>query len=135
MSSKNIPADKVILFRFRKNFPVSKEIFLDILNEIEPKFPPVRVKGLTPKEVLAATLRFLAEGSYQNGTGKDFNIAIAQPTFSVALTRCLNILEETLAPKYISLSMELNEQQDCTVPSICLRKLHLCPHNLNIKHS
>ncbi|XP_053662813.1 putative nuclease HARBI1 [Anopheles marshallii] len=97
---------------FKKNFRVSKEIFLDILNEIEPKFPPVRAKGLTPKEMLAATLRFLAEGSYQNGTGKDFNLAIAQPTFSVAFAKCLTILEETWAPKYISLQMEPNEQQD-----------------------
>uniref|UniRef100_A0AAG5DR79 DDE Tnp4 domain-containing protein n=2 Tax=Anopheles atroparvus TaxID=41427 RepID=A0AAG5DR79_ANOAO len=100
-----------ILFRFKKNFRVSKEIFLDILKEIEPKFPPVRAKGLTPKEMLAATLRFLAEGSYQNGVGKDFNIAIAQPTFSVVFAKCLKILEDTLAPKWIQTEMSPNDQQ------------------------
>ncbi|XP_061509041.1 putative nuclease HARBI1 [Anopheles gambiae] len=97
---------------FKKNFRVSKEIFLDILAEIEPKFPPVKGKELKPNEILAAALRFLAEGSYQNGTGNDYKIAISQPTFSVAFAKCLNIIEETLGNKWISLAMEPNEQQD-----------------------
>ena len=53
-----------------------------------------------------------AEGSYQNGTGNDYKIAIAQPTFSVAFAKCLNIIKETLRNKWISLAMEPNEQQD-----------------------
>ena len=102
----------IVLFRFKKNVRESKEIFLDILAEIEPKFPPVKGKGFKPNEILAAALRFLAEGSYQNGTGNDYKITIAQPTFSVAFAKCLNVIEETLGNKWISLAMEPNEQQD-----------------------
>uniref|UniRef100_A0AAG5DPA1 Uncharacterized protein n=1 Tax=Anopheles atroparvus TaxID=41427 RepID=A0AAG5DPA1_ANOAO len=65
-----------------KNFRVSPESFLAILQEIDHKFPPVRTSwGLTVKDKLVSTLRFLAEGSYQHGVGQDFNQAIAQPSF------------------------------------------------------
>ena len=89
-----------------------KEIFLDILVEIEPTFQPVKGKELKPNEMLAASLRFLAEGSYQTGTRNYYKVAIAQPSFSVAFEMCLNIIEETLGNKWISLAMESNEQQD-----------------------
>lgn len=59
------------------------------------------LRVLLQKKMLAATLRFLAEGSYQHGVGKDFNVAIGQPTFSVAFAKCIKILEDTLAPKWI----------------------------------
>lgn len=85
---------------------------MDILKEIEPKFAPVRCKGLKPKEKFAATLRFLAEGSYQTGVGNDFNIAIAQPTFSVIFTQCLNIIEQTFSAKWINLEMEPGQPQE-----------------------
>uniref|UniRef100_A0A182MI71 Uncharacterized protein n=1 Tax=Anopheles culicifacies TaxID=139723 RepID=A0A182MI71_9DIPT len=81
---------------FSKNFRVSKEMFMKILEEITPKFPPVKGHGLTVKEMLAATLRFLAEGSYQHGVGTDFSVAIAQPTFSIVFAKTLKILEEYL---------------------------------------
>uniref|UniRef100_A0A182NT39 DDE Tnp4 domain-containing protein n=1 Tax=Anopheles dirus TaxID=7168 RepID=A0A182NT39_9DIPT len=87
-----------------KNFRVSKDLFLDILKEIETKFPSVKAKGLTPKE---------SRGKLPaRGVGKDFNVAIAQPTFSVVFAKCLKILEETLAPKWITMEMEPDEQQE-----------------------
>ncbi|XP_052870595.1 putative nuclease HARBI1, partial [Anopheles cruzii] len=96
---------------FKKSFRISKEMFLTILSEIEAKFPPLKGAGLTPKDKLAATLRFLAEGSYQHGVGKDWNVAIAQPTFSVMFRQTLKILEETQCPKRITLEMDDREQQ------------------------
>ncbi|XP_049279393.1 putative nuclease HARBI1 [Anopheles funestus] len=98
---------------FSHNFRVSKEIFVEILEQITPKFPPIKGRnGLTAKEMLAATLRFLAEGSYQHGVGTDFSIAIAQPTFSKMFAKTLVILEETLCEKWISLEMTPEEQQE-----------------------
>ncbi|XP_058064978.1 putative nuclease HARBI1, partial [Anopheles bellator] len=97
---------------FKKNFRISKEMFLTILSEIETKFPPSKGAGLTPKEKLAATLRFLAEGSYQQSVGQDWNVAIAQSTFSVIFRQTLKILEETQCPKRIKLEMDDSEQQE-----------------------
>ncbi|XP_035918498.1 uncharacterized protein LOC118516629 [Anopheles stephensi] len=84
--------------QFIKNFRESKEVFSKILEEITTKFPTVRRSGLTVKQKLAATLRFLANGSYQNGFGKDFNVAVAQSTFSTLLSQTLDILEKSLCP-------------------------------------
>ncbi|XP_049277617.1 putative nuclease HARBI1 [Anopheles funestus] len=97
--------------QFLKNFRISKEIFTEILEEIAPKFPPVHSSGMTIKQKLAATLRFLADGSYQNGVGNDFNVAVAQSTFSTILNQTLKILEESLCPKWITLEMNSEEQQ------------------------
>uniref|UniRef100_A0A182PWL0 DDE Tnp4 domain-containing protein n=1 Tax=Anopheles epiroticus TaxID=199890 RepID=A0A182PWL0_9DIPT len=87
-------------------------MFVDILEEITPRFPPIRGHGLSVKEMLAATLRFMAEGSYQHGVGTDFSVAIAQPTFSILFDKTLKILVEVLCGKWISLEMAPEEQQD-----------------------
>ncbi|XP_052890199.1 putative nuclease HARBI1 [Anopheles moucheti] len=98
---------------FSHNFRVSKEIFVEILEEITPKFQPIRSSnGLTAKEMLAATLRFLAEGTYQHGVGTDFSVAIAQPTFSKVFAKNLIILEESLCEKWITMEMTPEEQQE-----------------------
>ena len=83
----------------------------DILADIAPKFPPIKGKGLNHTEMFAATLRFLAEGSYQHGAGQSFNVAIAQPTFSVVFAKTLKILEDTLCHTWISVEMSNEEQQ------------------------
>ncbi|XP_052861358.1 putative nuclease HARBI1 [Anopheles cruzii] len=95
---------------FKKSFRISKEMFLTILSEIEAKFPPLKGAGLTPKEKLAATLRFLAEG--RHGVGQDWNVAIAQSTFSPLFRQTLKILEETQCPKRIKLEMDASEQKE-----------------------
>ncbi|XP_041778358.1 uncharacterized protein LOC121596986 [Anopheles merus] len=67
--------------KFVNNYYVSKEIFLQIFTEIEPKFGPIVAKGLAVKEMLAATLRFLAEGSHENVMPT--NATVVQSTFSI----------------------------------------------------
>lgn len=58
---------------------------------------------------LAACLRFLAEGNYQHGSGKDFDVAIAQPTFSKVLTEMLTVLERNICARWINLRMSNEE--------------------------
>ncbi|XP_052903541.1 putative nuclease HARBI1 isoform X2 [Anopheles moucheti] len=97
---------------FSHNFRVSKEIFVEILEEITPKFQPIRSSnGLTAKEMLAATLRFLTEGSYQRGVGNDFTVPIGQSTFSEIFEETLCALENTLK-HVITLEMTEEEQAD-----------------------
>lgn len=67
--------------------------------------------GLTATQQLAAVLRFLGEGSYQHGTGKDYDVAIAQPTFSVVLDEVLEVMERVLCPKWINLDMSVEEKR------------------------
>lgn len=60
---------------------------------------------------LAAVLRFFAEGGYQKGVGNDFNLGLAQPTFSLILKEMIPILETLLCPKWISFIYTENEKQ------------------------
>ena len=45
--------------------------------EMMKLMPVVKSHSVSADLKLAAVLRFLAEGGYQHGVGKDFNIAIA----------------------------------------------------------
>lgn len=72
----------------------------------------VKSSSLTPEFKLAATLRFLAEGGYQNGVGQDCFVGMAQPTVSVVLNEVLGILEEILCPKWINLQMTEAEKTE-----------------------
>lgn len=57
-------------------------------------------------------MRFFAEGSYQHGTGKDYDVDIAQPTFSKVLSEMLVVLERTICPKWIKFEMTEQEMRD-----------------------
>lgn len=50
---------------------------------------------------LASTLRFLAEGSYQKGVGRQIDVGLAQSTFSEVLAEVLLTLEKVLCPQWI----------------------------------
>ena len=67
---------------FVRNFRVSKSLFKKILHLIAPELKPRHKRGLKAKQKLAATMKFLAQGSYQLGVGNDFTIPMAQSTFS-----------------------------------------------------
>ncbi|XP_055544846.1 putative nuclease HARBI1 [Wyeomyia smithii] len=95
---------------FKKNFRLNKTAFRNVLSEIENDFPPQRHGGLSVSDKLAACLRFFAEGSYQHGTGKDYDVAIAQPTFSKILSEMLDILERRICSKWINFEMTANEK-------------------------
>lgn len=97
---------------FRKNFRLNKRAFEYILEICETKMNIPRKQGLSIKEKFAASLRFLVEGSYQHGVGKDFNVAIAQPTFSQIFNETLKVLEENLCPKWINMQMTEQEERE-----------------------
>jgi len=67
---------------------------------------------LSAKLKLAATLRFLAQGSYQQSVGNDLNVNVAQSTFSELFTSTLNILEEKLLPEWVNLNLNDAEKRE-----------------------
>lgn len=86
-------------------------MFNVILSQIEQHFKPTKHKDAIPPILkLANTLRFLAEGSYQQAVGQDFLIGMAQSTVSVALSETLNILEAVMCEKYINFHLSEDEQ-------------------------
>ncbi|XP_052900977.1 putative nuclease HARBI1 [Anopheles moucheti] len=96
---------------FRNNFRISKQLFIDILRKITPIISPKHNRGLTVKQKLAASLKFLAQGSYQRGVGNDFTVPIGQSTFSEIFEETLCALENTLK-HVITLEMTEEEQAD-----------------------
>lgn len=60
---------------------------------------------------LAATLRFLAEGSYQRSVGNDSTISLGRSTVSVLLSRVLKVLLKYVSPQWIKLRMDENEKR------------------------
>lgn len=82
-----------------------------MLKEIEGDFPvATKSGGLSPMLKLAICLKFLAEGSYQQGVGKDFHFNVAQPTVSKVLKQVLNSLETRLCAKWIKFHMTNEEK-------------------------
>lgn len=82
---------------FRKLYRLSKEAFSYVLEEIKGEFRPTRARrAITPKSKLAATLRFLAQGSYQASVGQDLTVGVAQQTISDILAETLEILERKM---------------------------------------
>lgn len=78
---------------------LSKEAFVYLLNETKNHLPETTSSASVPMILkLAATMRFLAEGGYQNGVGNDFNLGLAQPTLSKILTEILDIIETHICP-------------------------------------
>lgn len=57
---------------------MSKRIFKYILEEVEKDLVPSRKSTrLAPTLKVAICLKFLAEGSYQQAVGKDFNLNVS----------------------------------------------------------
>ncbi|XP_065080793.1 putative nuclease HARBI1 [Ochlerotatus camptorhynchus] len=95
-----------------KNFCLNKVAFQYVIQEIRDEFPAQRHGGLSVEDKLAACLRFFAEGSYQHGAGKDYDVAIAQSTFSKVLSEMLVILERKICPKWITFAMTDQEMRE-----------------------
>ncbi|XP_055902385.1 putative nuclease HARBI1 [Eupeodes corollae] len=98
---------------FKKNFRLNKAAFKYILEELDQELDPcVFSCSISPISRLAAVLRFIAEGGYQHGVGKDFEIGMAQSTFSTNLKIVLNILKRRLCPVWIKLeTTEVEKRQ------------------------
>lgn len=70
----------------------------------------MRGTAIPPILKLCATLRFLADGSYQKCSGNDFNVGLAQPIVSVVMKEVLNIIEQHMSAKWIKTQMTEEEQ-------------------------
>ncbi|XP_058821148.1 putative nuclease HARBI1 [Topomyia yanbarensis] len=64
---------------FIKNFRLNKPAFKYILNEISNEFPPMKQDGISPKEKLAACLRFFCRRQLSTWYGKGFRCS-CRPT-------------------------------------------------------
>ena len=69
--------------------------------------------SIPPLIQLAATLRFLAEGSYQRSVENDSSISLARTTVSIVLTDTLNALERFVCRQNVKLVMDENEKRKC----------------------
>ncbi|XP_055914133.1 uncharacterized protein LOC129947556 [Eupeodes corollae] len=78
LRSKSSPLD-LPSTEFIKLFRLLKEAFVFILQEISEEFKDQNSNGIPSILKLAATMRFLAEGSYQKGVGQDVLLGMAQP--------------------------------------------------------
>lgn len=92
-----------ISLRFSRHYRVNKAAFTYLLQMLTESLPPAKKKCAIPPIVkLSACLRFFAEGGYQKGVGRDYEVAMAQSTFSEVLSEFLNALEVSLCSKWIS---------------------------------
>ncbi|XP_055614942.1 putative nuclease HARBI1 [Toxorhynchites rutilus septentrionalis] len=98
--------------QFKKNFRLNKTAFRYIVQEIKNEFPRQKKGGLSVTDKLAVCLRFFAEGSYQHGASKDYDVAIAQSTFSKVLDEMLIILERKICTKWINFEMTQQEMRE-----------------------
>ncbi|XP_050338514.1 putative nuclease HARBI1 [Bactrocera neohumeralis] len=78
-----------------------------VLNIIEPHLQPTTIPPIIQ---LAATLRFLAEGAYQRGVGRDSCISLARSTVSQILTKVMCLLENYICGQWVKLSMDDSEK-------------------------
>lgn len=64
---------------------------------------PAKQKFAIPPIVkLAACLRFFAEGGYQKGVGKDYEVGLAQSSFSQVLAQVVEVFEQVLCVQWIT---------------------------------
>ncbi|XP_036329572.1 putative nuclease HARBI1 [Rhagoletis pomonella] len=90
--------------KFIESYRVNKEVFKMLLDKIGNRLAK-RHRFITPTTQLAATLRFLATGSYQLGISKDQDINIGRSTFSKVLHFVVQELESCLCEEFILLKM------------------------------
>lgn len=101
------------IFSFVKNYRLSKEGFLYLLNQISSDMDNRRRQNAVPKMIkLSATLKFLATGGYQNQIGGDKNAGLAQQTMSKILTEVLACIERVMCPLLITFEMQDEEKNN-----------------------
>lgn len=117
---------------FIGQYRLNKDAFKLLLDVINVRLPPSSISG---EIQLAATLRFLAEGSYQRSVGNDSSVSIGRSTVSIVLTRMLRLLQKHICPQWVQLKMAENEKRTCRnyfyskhkIPSIigCIDGTHI----------
>ncbi|XP_067642567.1 putative nuclease HARBI1 [Eurosta solidaginis] len=95
---------------FRKNFRLNKDAFKYILDIFTPEAQSNSLSSLTPLNQVVAALRFFAEGTYQHGVGKDYNVGMGQPTVSKSLSHFLNVMQRKLCHEWINFEQTEEEK-------------------------
>lgn len=67
--------------QFRKHYRMVQWVMMDLIERLIP-FLPYHEHGIPPHLQVLATVRFMAEGSYQKGLGQDFNHPMSQSSIS-----------------------------------------------------
>lgn len=67
--------------------------------------------AVPPIVKLSGCLRFLAEGGYQTGIGKDCDVSLAQSTFSKVLAEVLEVFETNLCHVWIQMPRTMEEKR------------------------
>lgn len=83
-----------------------------VLGQIKLDFQQKNRNSIPPILKLAATLRLLAEGGYQQSVGQDYCIGMAQPTVSKVVAETLLILEKKLCAQWISFDMSEDDKKE-----------------------
>lgn len=81
---------------------MSKDAVKYLIGEINNHLP-IRARSSSIPNILklAGTLRFCAQGSYQQSVGQDFLVGLSQSSVSVTLSEVLSVIEEKVCPKWI----------------------------------
>ncbi|XP_049301932.1 putative nuclease HARBI1 [Bactrocera dorsalis] len=98
---------------FVQNFRLSKESFKYVLDSISGELKtPRRSTGIPEIVKLAATLKFLAQGGYQQQIGQDHHTGLAQQTVSRCMFEVCKAIEKVLCPKHITFGMTSEEKNE-----------------------
>ncbi|XP_055915555.1 uncharacterized protein LOC129948539 [Eupeodes corollae] len=73
--------------KFIKNFRLNKSAFKYVLDELNTEVERGTSVSISPIIMLATTLRFVAEGGYQFGVGKDGGIKLSQSSVSKCIKK------------------------------------------------
>ncbi|XP_036334306.1 putative nuclease HARBI1 isoform X1 [Rhagoletis pomonella] len=97
--------------KFESYFRLNKTAFKYVLGKIRPKMKVgIRSTSVSNTIKLAATLGFLAQGSYQLNVGNNFNLGLSQPTVCSILSETLTVLEDIVCPLWIKFNMTNDEK-------------------------
>lgn len=103
---------KIVCLRFLSYFRLNKEAFKYVLERITPKLKqPIRSTHLPNILKLAVTMRILAEGSYQKGSGNDFNVSMSQSSVSNVFRECIEAMHRVLCHEWIVFPTDEVEKQ------------------------
>ncbi|XP_065356305.1 putative nuclease HARBI1 [Calliphora vicina] len=92
---------------FIQHYRVNKAAFTYILDTLTNFLPAAKKSfGIPPIIKLSACLRFFAEGGYQKGVGRDYEVGMAQSTISEVLSKVLDVLEQSLCDQWITYPSE-----------------------------
>ncbi|XP_061395895.1 putative nuclease HARBI1 [Musca vetustissima] len=99
--------------QFESYFRLSKPAFKYVLETIDPHLKSgIRATFVSKTIKLAATLRFLAQGSYQLSVGNDFQLGLSQPVVSKVMSETLDVLERIICPQNIKFEMTNAEKNE-----------------------